>query len=231
MGQDRIPYPKEYYEKLRVEENFGCAVCGIPLCRIHHIEGYKGEHILSELILLCKEHHEQSDKRREHPELKEGIEKEKLYDLKKNPFNRDKIHHNFAISSSNEMIVHLGGNILIENPICLEIFGESIIMTRREQDQLLISANFYDKSDSLMLKITDNIWEADTNVADLRYSEGEKNTDAWLAVKMIGSSSYLDVKIKDGELYIEGKFYRRGLLFDVREDGIFNLTDCLRFQA
>ena len=81
---------------------------------------------------------------------------------------------------------------------------------KREQGQLLLSVNFYNKKDELKLKIVDNAWEGDIGMEDIRYSEGQSNTDVWLSGKIEKSEPNIDVKIIDGEVYITGIFYRRG---------------------
>lgn len=49
-------------------------------------------------------------------------------------------------------------------------------------------------------------------------------TGSGRAREMEDSESYLDLKIVTSEIYIKGKFYRRGNLFDVRQDGTFVLN-------
>lgn len=46
---------------------------------------------------------------------------------------------------------------------------------------------------------------------------------AWLAIRMTDSEPYLDLKIINGEVYIKGRFYKRGILYDIRDDGTFVL--------
>jgi hypothetical protein len=215
LGKQRPPYPDWQYVALRKEANFGCAKCGVPIATIHHIEGFRGEHKLEEEILLCREHHKMSG---------EGtISKPELYNLKSKPFNSDTVHHAFQVPQTQKLVVNLGGNRIIDTPIALQIFQESIISTRREENQLLLSAVFYDEHDTARLTVVDNIWDADTDLFDLRYSENQAGADAWLAIKMQDSDPYLDLKIVKGEVCIKGKFYRKGMLFDVRDDGTFLL--------
>lgn len=216
MGKKRIPWPTNYYSTLRKEANFGCAVCGKPwLLQIHHIEGYVDGVVekLERLIMLCIEHHDIADSGK--------IKKEELYGLKKNPCNLNKVNHSFAIPTEKELTIYLGGNTIIECPIILEIKNESIISMKREKDQLLLSANFYDKNDELKLKIIDNAWEGDVGVEDIRYSEKQSDTEVWLSIKMEKSEPNIDVKIIDGAVHVTGKFYRGGQLFEVRPEGIF----------
>lgn len=159
-----------------------------------------------------------------------AISKQELYDLKRKPFNLDKVHHSFQIPQTQRIVVHIGGDRVIDTPITLEISQEPIISTRREEGQLLLSSVFYDKHDSPRLKVIDNVWDADTDLFDLRYSENKAGADAWLAIKMQDSEPYLDLKIVRGEVYIKGKFYRKGMLFDVRDDGTFQL-DKMAFMS
>ncbi len=229
MGKQRPKYPDEYYQYLRKEVNFGCAKCGKPLVRFHHIEGYE-DGILEKperLIALCKKDHEIADKvlmkinKQEKLNDKEsGFTKEKLYDLKKNPFNKNKVNHGFSIKSEKEMKVHIGSNTFTETPEILRIHGETIISIKRDHDQILFSAKFYDKSDELRLNILDNFWEADTELFDVWYSE-EASSTFQLSIKTNNTEPYLNLKIVNDGIHITGKFYCRGQLFDVREDGVF----------
>lgn len=168
MGKQRPAYPNDYYNILRKKANFGCAKCGVPLVNIHHIEGYLDKHKLEELILLCRDHHEDADS--------EKITKEELYRLKKNPYNSEKVHHAFNIPVSENVVIHIGGNECINVHIPLQLYGESIISTRLEEGQFLLSARFRDKDDNLRLEIRENIWESDTELVDLRYSENAAGT-------------------------------------------------------
>ncbi len=232
MGRDRIPYPPEFYSALRQEQNFGCAVCGKPIITIHHIEGFKGEHRLGELILLCQDHHKRANLGLEHPGSAESISKEELYKLKQNPFNKYKVHHHFILPPSKDMVVHMGGNRFINTPIPIEIRAEPVISLRREGEQLLVSATFYDPYDVPVLLIRENVWEADTSLPDVRYSEGLRGYDAWLAIRMRDYSNYLNVQLAQGEVFIEGTFFRKGVAFDVSKDGVFTagksltMVDC-----
>lgn len=220
LGRQRPQYPLEYYTRLRAEARFGCAKCGVPIVNIHHIEGYDGTHEISSLIMLCKTHHELADKNH--------ITKEELYALKKKPYNADMVHHKFNIAPNQDVVVNIGANVFINTFIPLQIFNEPMVAIKRDNGQILLSAKFYDKHDNLSLVIRDNVWEADTDMADLRYSENTAGTDAWIAIKMKEDEPYLDVKLAKGQLYINGRFYKNGTLVDVRADGTFILGQ-LRF--
>jgi hypothetical protein len=214
LGKQRPRYPDWLYQRLRKEANFGCAKCGVPIVRIHHIEGYKEDVFKpEELIQLCDTHHEMADKG--------TITKSVLYALKDKPFNFDRVHHAFQIPESQRVVAHLGQLTFIDTPIALQILNEPIISTRREGSQLLLSAVFYDQLDIPRLTVTDNVWDADTGLFDVRYSENEAGADAWLAIKMHESEPYLNVKVVKGEVDIKGKFYKRGALFEVLDDGTF----------
>ena len=193
MSKQRPPYPIEWYPILRREANFGCVKCGKPIVTIHHIEGYEGKHELRSLVMLCKKHHDLADQCK--------IIKIELYTLKKKPCNFSKVHHAFQIPASRKLVVNIGGNKFIETPIVLQLMGEPIISVKRESDQFLVSATFFDKYDTLRLKLVDNVWDADTQLVDLRYSENEVGTKAWLAIKMEDSEPYLNLKIVNDELY------------------------------
>jgi len=216
MGKQRPPYPPEWYPILRREANFGCVKCGKPIVTIHHIEGYEGKHELKSVLMLCKKHHDLA--------IQCKITKSELYTLKKKPYNFNKVHHAFQIPAKQKMVVNIGGNKIIETPVALQLMKEPIISIRRELDQFLVSATFFDKYDNLRLKLMENVWDADTQLVDLRYSENEAGTKAWLSIKMEDSEPYLDFKIVNDEIYIFGKFYRRGTLFDVKQDGTFVLN-------
>jgi hypothetical protein len=217
MTRQRPAWPVEHYRVLRSEENFGCGKCGTPIMTIHHIEGYEEGKLAptNELIMLCKEHHNQAD---------EGqISKEELYSLKAHPFNEGIVRHRFQVSSSKELTMHIGGSVFIETPVALQLMGEPIISVRREGDAVLYSAKLYGKDGALRMQMTDNVWEADTNLADVWYREGE-DFEAWLKIKLEDSEPYSEVKVADGELYIGGRFFLRGNLLDVSEDGSFMLN-------
>lgn len=217
MGKKRPKWPSWYYPSLRKEVNFGCAVCGKPIpLTIHHIEGYV-DGVLEKperLIMLCNDIH--------HPEADNGqISKSKLYQLKKKPFNSKKINHQFKSPPSGSFAVHIGSNQFIATSIPLRINGIPYISVKFEKDVLLFSAKFYDKDDKLKLEIFDNVWKADTEVADIRYEEGKNDEDSHLGIKMHDSESYLHFIINGGSAYISGKFYAGGKLFDINDQGVF----------
>jgi hypothetical protein len=198
---------------LRKEANFGCAKCGIPIVTIHHIEGYEeGVFRPEELVELCDAHHKMADKC--------ALSKQELYALKSKPFNSDRVHHAFQIPATKVLIVHLGGNQFIQTPIPLQIHQEPVISLRIENGQLLLSVTFYDADDLLRLKMVDNVWDADIDVFDLRYSE-RAGAEVHLAVKMQESEPYLDLMIVNGEVFLKGKFYRKGMLFEIDDSGTF----------
>lgn len=218
MGKQRPKWPDNYYPFLRKQVNFGCAVCGKPIpLTIHHIEGYK-EGIIEnhkKLIMLCDIHHREADNH--------DILKSKLYELKKNPCNSKTVNHGFKISNPERLAFHIGSNTFIDTPIPLRIYNQPNISVGFEHGFVLFSAKFYDKDDDLKLKIVDNVWESDTDVADIRYSEDLNGKDSHLGIKMHNSESYLNFIIKNGEAYINGKFFAKGKLFDINDKGVFLL--------
>ncbi|MDG6934420.1 MAG: hypothetical protein JRN68_06945 [Nitrososphaerota archaeon] len=223
MSKHRPPYPIEYYQALRKEANFGCAKCGVPIVTIHHIEGYEGEHHLRELIMLCKEHHSQAD---------QGlITKEELYVLKTNPFNEASVKHKLQVSPAKDIVVHIGGNTFVETPVPLQLHGEPIISVRREGSEVLFSLTLYGKDGDTRVKMVDNVWEADASLVDVRYSEDTGNADVWLSIKLEDSEPYIEVRVIDGELHLKGRFYLRGNLLDVRDDGSFVLNQQMYFRG
>jgi hypothetical protein len=106
MGKQRSPHPDEYYNILRKEANFGCAKCGTPLVTFHHIEGYREDDPspIEQLIALCNRHHKLSDLALKQPELKQGITKQELYELKKKPFNNNQVHHRFRVKANRSIM-------------------------------------------------------------------------------------------------------------------------------
>lgn len=217
MIKQRAEYPPGYYPILRYESNFGCAKCGVPIVTIHHIERYEGGNVapLKELIYLCKDHHDEANSG--------VITKEELYDLKKNPFNRGLVRHGFRIVSSKPMMVNIGGSRFTEAQIPLELAGDPVVSVRREGDEVLFSVRLYDSTGELGMEMIDNVWEAETASANVRYSEAE-GAQALLATKLLDSEACSEVKIIDDELYIKGKFYFRGNLLVVRDNGVFSLN-------
>ncbi len=222
MGKPRPRWPDEYYPLLRKEANFGCAVCGKPIpLRIHHVEGWDGDpknpEIPEKLIMLCDDIH--------HPEADNGkISKSALYELKKNPFNSKRVNHKFQVSNSQYSIISLGSNVFINTLIPLRIYGESIVSVKIENNIILFSAKFYDEHNNLKLEIIDNVWDADTDIADIRYSENTNGEDSHLSIKITNSEPYLDLIVKNGKIHIKGKFYAEGQIFDVNDKGVFVLN-------
>jgi hypothetical protein len=215
--KQRAEYPPGYYPLLRYECNFGCAKCGVPIVTIHHIEGYEEGNVapLKELIYLCKDHHDKANSG--------VITKEELYSLKKNPFNRGLVRHGFRVVASKPMMVNIGGSRFTETQIPLQLAGNPVISVRREGDEILFSVRLHDNMGDLKMEMIDNVWEADTALADVRYSEAE-GAQAFLAIKLLDSEACSEVKIIDDELYIKGKFYLRGNLLVVRDNGVFSLN-------
>lgn len=102
------------------------------------------------------------------------------------------------------------------------IYNKPIISIKSERGNILFSGKFYDQFGNLKLQISDNVCEVDTNVTDIRYSEN--NEDSQLVVKMKNSESYLSLKVKQGKLHIEGKFYADGQICDINDKGVFVLN-------
>ena len=137
------------------------------------------------------------------------------------PFNADKARSAFRVASTKPLVVRMGGNTIIECPVVLQIHGEPIVSVRRESDQILFSVKLFDKDDNMQFQMIDNLWEANTELFDLRYSENQGGAQVWISVKMKGSDPYTELRLIQDELHIKGKFYRRGHLIDSRDDGIF----------
>jgi hypothetical protein len=53
--------PKELKNKLLVEANHACVVCGTSRVQIHHIDGNKENNEESNLIVLCANHHDEAE--------------------------------------------------------------------------------------------------------------------------------------------------------------------------
>jgi hypothetical protein len=120
-------------------------------------------------------------------------------------------------------MVNIGGSRFTETQIPLQLAGDPVISVRREGDEILFSARLYDSAGDLKMEMIDNVWEADAALADVRYSETE-GVQAFLAIRLLHSEACSEVEIIDDELYIKGKFYLRGNLLVVRDNGVFSLN-------
>jgi hypothetical protein len=118
--------------------------------------------------------------------------------------------------------VNMGSNKFFDVEKLIMIHNEEMLTLRREGENLLLSALFYDKFGNLKISIRDNFWEAPIDIADIRYSEGSQGTDYWLSIRIDESEGYLELKSTKGELEIKGKFWCGTKQFMIDSRGLFS---------
>ncbi len=219
----RPKYPIEYYQILRKQANFGCAVCGIPIMKVHHIEPYRKvkKHELNNLILLCKEHHKLADSGM--------ISKSELYKLKAHPFNSESVKHYFSLNAR-QMIVNISTYVSIDVPVPLSIKGKPVISLKKEEENILLSLFMENRYGYRVLEIRDNIWEGRTDLFDVWYSVDKDHEVERLTIKMQKDEPFTSIKIENEQIYILGRFYSQGHIIEAREDGIFKMDERLTLQ-
>ncbi|MED4139818.1 HNH endonuclease signature motif containing protein [Priestia megaterium] len=197
---------------VRTEAQFGCAVCGNPIIEYHHIQPYHEVlcHEIENLIALCPTHHYKGDRGM--------IPREKLYELKKKPFNsfKENIKDDFFLGSYDQLEFKLGTVTFIRTPNLFVVDDLPLIsVTKDEANNAIINAKFFDKDSNLVAEIQDNEWITYLNqdqIWDIQYTGGK------LKVNSSKGKVFLELYANPGENYVQLKsnLYYKGHFFNIQ---------------
>lgn len=197
--------PAAVRRQLRREANFGCVICGAPVIEYHHIVPYSEEehHDPDRMVVLCRNHHAEAGP------YSEAITRDQLYEYKENPYNQDIVEYDFYFES-NTPAIQFGGNYFRlkskTQMVILQIGDQPLIEISLERDILQFSALLFDNDDSLIAKLNQNEWRAETDgIWDLEYSNSQFKI--WHQKREIGIEVSYDSD--DDLISIRGSFYNK----------------------
>lgn len=158
-----IPLPNK--RVVRKEACFGCAVCGKPIIEYHHIVPFhvSHDHSPTNLIVLCPTEHARADAGE--------FSQEYLRGLKQEAFNsqKDKLKYGFHIEGK-KLIVKTGSNTFVNVPKILSVDGRVLVSLCNTDNFILLSADFFDQENRLIVSILENEWEVSVpSVWDVEY--------------------------------------------------------------
>ncbi|MFA7419849.1 MAG: HNH endonuclease signature motif containing protein [Melioribacteraceae bacterium] len=162
--------PPDIKLKVRQNSGFGCVICGIAICEYEHVDPeFKDakEHNSENITLLCPTCHSKVTRK--------FISKEVVKQRMMNPWCIDngKCHDSFRFPHS-EISISIG-SCNFKNTRILTLEDEtylSIVSSGDEKIPLLINAKFCDSESKEYLIITDNEWQASSDIWDLDVSSG-----------------------------------------------------------
>lgn len=139
---------------------FGCVVCGHPIVEYHHMTAWAKvhRHVADDITLLCPNEHK--DATGPNAELSEGAVRAANGDpyVKRMGWSKPKqLRYGPEIPP-----VYFGSNVVepwghdVVNALSLN--GEPVLTLRIEDGGLLVSAEFWDKTGTTVLRIVDNEW-------------------------------------------------------------------------
>ena len=209
--EKRPPIDPEIKRAIRKEAFYGCAFCGNPIIEYHHIIPYHVVlcHEEHNLIALCPNHHNKADR--------SMIPKDRLIQLKENPYNKDKenIKDDFFIGSYNNLQLRLGHSTFIRTPNILVVDGMPLISIRSDDDNnVIMNAKFYDKTNNLIAEIVENEWIAHLKkhkLWDIQYAGGILKINS--SKKRI--SLQFQVQPEEGLVNIKGNIFYKKCFFNI----------------
>ena len=178
----RTPPPRVLQE-LRTEVGFGCPVpnCRQALLTWHHFDPpWKTEqhHRPAGMIALCQRHHSLADSGWQ---SKEYFRKLKISAAKTRHVTTE------LPPADREYLIRLGGCYSGGTRVPVAVAGRPTIWLRRTNAGLLLSFRLYAKDDSLLVSVTDNMFDADSSrLHDLTANASGTKVKVWLAERDIG---------------------------------------------
>ena len=83
MTERRSRLPKKLSNKLLVEANHTCTICGRPGVQIHHIDGNSSNNSEDNLIVLCLKHHDEAERSKAGRGLSANLTPDQLREYKR----------------------------------------------------------------------------------------------------------------------------------------------------
>ncbi|HZD33910.1 MAG TPA: hypothetical protein VE130_01790 [Nitrososphaeraceae archaeon] len=155
--------PEAIQNQLKKEAFYGCVVCGSPVLEfidfkrfgIRFDEPRQQEVFLPEnMIAICPSH----NKKFQTHEISSPF----LASCKKNPFNTNHDDLAFAINSSNELTVSLGGCTFVNTSRLLVIDDFDLINVRvMDRRHIVMDVNFLNRFNQLIGIIAENTWSSE----------------------------------------------------------------------
>lgn len=156
--------PANIARQLRKEAGFGCCVCGNPIFQYHHIVPWSKEdpHFRPEdMMILCLEHHGECHDYRENPTL--SIEEQR--EAKENPFNIKNGHMEGLLKIRTNQVKVGWSLFTLKKGVFIDIIkvgqDSAFSLSMREENNLEISGNFYDKDGNLLATLEKNNFISD----------------------------------------------------------------------
>jgi len=224
MGE-RPNIPEKIKRQLRKESSFGCAICGNPLIVYHHIIPLKEQihNNPKHMITLCRNCHELADN--------ETIKRNRLYKLKKTPYNKDKTKDRFIFESKIPGLL-LGSVLILLIKNLINFDGKTVLsMNVLPSGFLQLNAKIYDINGKFIASIDKNEWVVYTSdVWDIKYNG--KLLKIWNEKRKIGFELKYNPKID--LISINGRFCfqdksvsitkEKGICFEQANSGFHNLA-------
>lgn len=153
--------PPEIKKVIRKEDGFVCAhpKCDIPYLEYHHFDppwSERNHNNPKGIIALCPLHHRQADG---------GMFSiDQLRDWKKSSKKKFGAVKSSLEWMKNKLGAKLGGSLSIDDEYSLMIQNHPIIWFNHVDNYALLNINLYNNEGRLILKMTDNDWEVQTDV-------------------------------------------------------------------
>lgn len=178
---------KEITQKvLRSRGNFKCEACGKSLyCQYAHIipESDGGEYSVSNMLFLCYEHHLKYEiQGLPANSAKRNLLVKEMYKIRNNR-KLDTAWEKFFEYPAEKLIVKIGNNVLINNPVIFRSTAISpgsdycidLLSIELNNGYFMINGLFFDQNKKLILSIKDNMLQTDAaNLFDLKlYKNGK----------------------------------------------------------
>lgn len=220
------PYIDEKIKRqLRKESNFGCAKCGNPLIVYHHIIPLKEQihNNPKHMIALCRNCHELADN--------ETIKRNRLYELKKNSYNKDRTNDRFIFESKIPGLL-IGSVLMLLIKNIINFDGKIVLSINVLPSRFLqFNAEIYDINGKLVASIDKNEWIVYTSdIWDIKYSG--KLLKIWNEKRKIGFE--LEYNPKNDMISINGRFCfqdrsiriskEKGIVLEQSNTGIHNFS-------
>jgi hypothetical protein len=170
-------------EQPRKEVGFGCPVCRSPFLTWHHFDPpwHVEQHWRPEgIIALCREHHDAADARDYSPA--------ELRAMKKTPYRHEDVQAHFISWQKKVILVRMGSLYTNASGSLFSVNGiPQLALKRNEADLLLLSFELRNEYDEVLVKMTDNWFEAyPPNLHDLTVTPKTKDVKVWLDKEDVG---------------------------------------------
>lgn len=160
-----------------------------------------------DMLALCPTCHRMADKG--------DYSEEYLRKLKTNPCNKKSISERFVVEGK-DLILHMGKTKFVNCSKLIQINNFEILsMAKEDEGDITLNLKLFDKFDNLIAEIIENKWTVFTqSIWDLEFKP--KYIKIWNKPKDI----IFEIKIENGEIYILGKLYYKGISIIISKDSV-----------